>query len=43
MNSSSKLPNIKWAERKDRLYITVQLEDAKDPKIEIVDNQLRFS
>jgi len=37
-------PSIKWAERKDKLYITVELNDVKDPKIELgSDNRLKFS
>ena len=37
-------PNIKWAERKDKLYVTIELNDVKDPKIDIKDNKvLTFS
>jgi|JI9StandDraft_1071089.scaffolds.fasta_scaffold67399_3 hypothetical protein len=37
-------PNIKWAERKDRLFVTIELNEVKDPKIELTeDNRLKFS
>ncbi len=37
-------PNIKWAERKDRLFVTIELNEVKDPKIELTeDNHLKFS
>lgn len=41
---STNNPNIKWAERKDKLYVTIQLVDVKEPKIDITeDNRLIFS
>jgi len=37
-------PNIKWAERKDKLFITIDLNDVKDAKIDISEsNHLSFS
>ncbi len=37
-------PNIKWAERKDKLFVTIDLDDVKEPKIDISDNNhLLFS
>lgn len=37
-------PNIKWAERKDKLFVTIQLTEVKDTKIDITDdNRLIFS
>lgn len=43
MNSTNN-PNFKWAERKDKLYITIQLNDVKDTKIDITeDSRLLFS
>ena len=37
-------PNIKWAERKDKLFITIDLDDVKDAKIDITEsNHLTFS
>ncbi|KAL3626017.1 hypothetical protein CASFOL_029566 [Castilleja foliolosa] len=32
---SSRHPDINWAERKDKVYLTILLPDAKDPKIDI--------
>lgn len=29
------LPNIQWAQRKDRLYLTIDLQNAKDPPIKL--------
>jgi prostaglandin-E synthase len=41
---SSKTPNIKWAQRKDRIYITVDALNIKHPQIDIVDSKhLKFS
>lgn len=41
---SVKSPNIKWAERKDKLFVTIELNDVKDPKIELTDdNRLVFT
>lgn len=37
MNSTNN-PHIRWAERKDRLYVTIELNEVKNPKIDIVDN-----
>ena len=31
----SKHPNIKWAQRKDRLFLEVQIRDAKNEKIDL--------
>lgn len=37
-------PSLKWAERKDKLYITIELNDVKDPVIELTeDNRLKFT
>lgn len=37
-------PNLRWAERKDRLFVTIELLDVKDPVIDIVDERtLTFS
>eukprot|EP00854_Cymbomonas_tetramitiformis_P022678 gene22678-27376_t len=37
-------PNFKWAERADKVYITIEIADVKDPKIEISeDGQLTFA
>lgn len=29
------LPNIQWAQRKDKLYLTIDLQNAKDPTIKL--------
>jgi len=39
MNSSPNNPHIKWAERKDRVFLTIELNEVKDPKIDIVDGK----
>jgi cytosolic prostaglandin-E synthase len=37
-------PNIKWAERKDKLYVTIELNDVKNPTINLTeDNRIVFS
>lgn len=37
-------PNIKWAERKDKIFVTIELNEVKDPKIDITeDNHLTFT
>jgi hypothetical protein len=36
-------PQIKWAQRKDRIFLEVQLRDIKDEKIELTENSLTFS
>ena len=37
-------PNLKWAERKDKLFVTIELIEVKDAKIDIVnENRLTFS
>ena len=36
-------PNIKWAERKDKLFVTIDLDEVKNPFIDITeDNHLIF-
>mmetsp|Transcript_22633 Transcript_22633/g.20556 ORF Transcript_22633/g.20556 Transcript_22633/m.20556 type:complete len:173 (+) Transcript_22633:50-568(+) len=34
---------VKWAQRKDSLYITISLPDVKDEKIELTEKKLLFS
>jgi prostaglandin-E synthase len=37
-------PNLKWAERKDKLFVTIELIEVKDAKIDIVnESRLTFS
>jgi len=31
-------PNIKWAQRKDKLFVTIELNDVKNPKIDLTDD-----
>ena len=37
-------PNLKWAERKDKLFVTIELIEVKDAKIDLVnESRLTFS
>lgn len=36
------LPPIKWAQRKDALYITIDVADIKDQVIQLDSNKLNF-
>jgi prostaglandin-E synthase len=41
---STQIPNIKWAQRKDRIFITIDVINMKSPLIDIVDGRtLKFS
>jgi len=47
MNSSSNAtvtvaPQVLWAQRKDKLYLTVKLENCKDPSVDLKSNSLHF-
>lgn len=33
---------VKWAQRKDSLYVTITLPDVKDHKVDLTDNKLVF-
>ncbi len=33
---------VKWAQRKDSLYVTITLADVKDHKVELTDRKLVF-
>jgi len=35
MNTTTKTinPHVKWAQRKDKLYITIEVENLVDPKV----------
>ncbi|KAL5007183.1 hypothetical protein ScPMuIL_015989 [Solemya velum] len=35
-------PAAMWAQRKDKIYLTLNLEDCKDPKIQLTETQLTF-
>ena len=39
----SKHPNIKWAQRKGRVFVEVQIRDAKNEKVELNPNSLVIS
>jgi len=34
---------VKWAQRKDSLYLTISLSDVKDHKIDLTENKLIFT
>lgn len=33
---------VKWAQRKDRVYLVIDVQDLKEEKIELLDTQLSF-
>lgn len=35
-------PSVMWAQRKDRIYVTFNLEDCKDHKVEVTENKIKF-
>lgn len=39
----SKHPNIKWAQRKDRVFVEVQIRDAKNEKVELHPTSLNIA
>lgn len=44
MSSTETLtPSVKWAQRKDKLYITVEVESAKNVDAKVNNNKLQFS
>ena len=44
MQKTAANPQLKWAERKDKVYITFDLIEVQDPQIDIVDGKLlKFS
>ena len=43
-NSEAKFPDLKWAQRKDRLYVTIDLPDVESPNIDLKpEGKLKFS
>ena len=36
----SKHPNVKWAQRKDRVFVEVQLRDGKNERVELKETSL---
>ena len=44
MSSSAPLiPDFKWAENNDNIFLTVEVSDAKDLKVDIKDDQIVFA
>jgi prostaglandin-E synthase len=41
--SKTLLPNVLWAQRKDKIYLTIDVQDAREPKVELTENSLSFS
>ncbi|ESN96440.1 hypothetical protein HELRODRAFT_163501 [Helobdella robusta] len=42
MANDRHLPSVQWAQRKDKLYLTINVEDCKDPTIKLEQNSLHF-
>lgn len=42
-SSAVNIAPVKWAQRKDSLYITISLADVKDHKIELTEKKLTFT
>jgi prostaglandin-E synthase len=40
VTTNAMIPNIKWAQRKDKLFITIDATEVKDPKIDILDGRI---
>ena len=38
----SRAPAVKWAQRAEVILLTVELEDIRDPKIDIKDKNISF-
>jgi len=41
--STPLVPEFKWAENGENIYLTVEVSDAKDLKVEIKDDQITFA
>ena len=37
MNECRRFPNIKWAQRKETVFITVELQDVENPTMDLTD------
>lgn len=35
-------PTIKWAQRKDRIYITLEVRDIENEKVELKEDNIKF-
>lgn len=42
-DSSTKAPAVIWAQRNDKVFLTINIEDAKETKINLEANKLHFS
>ena len=42
-SSAPLIPDFKWAENNDNIFLTVEVSDAKDLKVEIKDDQIVFA
>jgi hypothetical protein len=40
METKTTIPQTKWAQRKDKLFITIDVVDIKNPVIDIVDGRI---
>lgn len=38
-----RLPPVKWAQRKDRVFLTVEIRDIKNEKVDLQPNSLTFT
>ena len=43
MSSSNQFPILKWAQRKDKLFITINVIHTKKPLIEIKGKKMKYS
>lgn len=43
MTSNKMIPNVLWAQRQDKLYLTIEVDGCKDVSIKFEDNTLHFS
>lgn len=39
-NQSTTIPQIKWAQRKDKLFVTIDVVEVKNPNIDIIDGKV---
>ena len=40
---SAQLPPVKWAQRKDALFVTISLPDVSEEKLALTSNTLTFT
>ena len=41
--ASAQLPPVKWAQRKDALFVTIALPDVSEEKLALTSNTLTFT